>query len=210
MTIAIRQAVSLGAIALSAVLWTCEAVLAQSDAAIPEATLREPWVRQLAVLESVSDSVGIASASARAPLGEALAGIEAAIAAYEERVDRVIDRVVGDPQFAYVATEISEKLSVQVAEVHVRFDALYTLLGVRDRDDVGAAQASLDRLRRTLEAGKPFETDVLSALGSGSRTRIVELATRWWNGEERAIAVKKRAAELRQKLDAGSAIEEPH
>jgi hypothetical protein len=37
----------------------------------------------------------------------------------------------------------------------------------------------------------------MRALGSGSRQQIVELATRWWNGEERAIAVKKFVAELR-------------
>jgi hypothetical protein len=30
----------------------------------------------------------------------------------------------------------------------------------------------------------------------------VELATRWWNGEERAIAVKKLVADLREKLEA--------
>jgi hypothetical protein len=29
----------------------------------------------------------------------------------------------------------------------------------------------------------------------------VGLATRWWNGEERAIAVKKRVAELRLALE---------
>jgi hypothetical protein len=78
---------------------------------------------------------------------------------------------------------------------------LYTVLGVQERADVRAAQASLDTLRKILQDKMPFERDVERALGSGTRQQRVELATRWWNGEERAIAVKKLVADLREQLE---------
>lgn len=163
---------------------------AQSSPAIAESELREPWVAQLQVLESLP-----AVAPDQMPV-ERLLGLETALAEYERQVDRVIDRIVGDPQFAYVADETSRALAKQLGEVHARFDAVYGALGIGDRADVRKAQAALDALRRTLAAEKPFEKDVLQALGSGSRQQIVGLATRWWNGEERAIAVKKAVGAL--------------
>jgi hypothetical protein len=197
------------AMVLSAiVLWSGSAA-AQSDASIPEAVLREPWSRQLAVVQSLSGPVAAVDAERRRPLGDALENLERELGKYETQVDRVIDRIVSNPEFSYVAAETSEELSAQIAEVHARFDALYTLLGVRERDDVRVAQESLDMLQRVLHAQKPFESDVLRALGSGSRTLIVELATRWWNGEERAIAVKKAVADLRQRLGGGSESQKP-
>lgn len=165
-------------------------VQAQSDPAIAESALREPWVAQLRVLESLP---GVASDQV---LIEELVGLERALGEYERQVDRVIDRIVGDPQFAYVADETSRALAQQLALVQGRFGAVYGALGIGDRADVREAQAALDALRRTLAAEKPFEKDVLQALGSGSRQQIVGLATRWWNGEERAIAVKKAVGAL--------------
>jgi hypothetical protein len=43
---------------------------------------------------------------------------------------------------------------------------------------------------------------------SSSQQQIVGLATRWWNGEEWAIAVKKFVAGLRQQLEGISQEEE--
>lgn len=209
MHVVLRNPVWMNAFALAAILGAGGSALAQSDASIPEAVLREPWSRQLAVVQSLSGPVAAIDGERRRPVGDALEKLERELGKYETQVDRVIDRVVGDPQFAYVATETSEELAMQIAEVHARFDSLYTLLGVRERDDVRVAQESLDTLQRVLQAQKPFESDVLRALGSGSRTRIVELATRWWNGEERAIAVKKAVADLRQRLAGGSESQKP-
>jgi len=195
------NSISAGAAVLAAILLWSGSAAAQSDQAISEATLREPWNQQLAVLRSLSGPITAAKPDLLTPLGDALARLQGALGGYEQQVDQVIDRIIGDPQFAYIATETSQALSERVAEVHARFNDLYTALGVQGRGDVRAAQASLDTLRKILQDKTPFERDVLLALGSGSRQKIVELATRWWNGEERAIAVKKLVAELRQELE---------
>ena len=188
-------------VALALTLWSGSAG-AQSDAAISEATLRRPWDQQLALLQSLSGSITtVADAQRRARLADALATLQVALGKFESQVDTVIDRIIGDPQYAYIAAETSQALSTQLAEIQARFDALYTALGVEQREDVSTAQASLDTLRRILQEKVHFERDVLRALGSGSRQQIVELATRWWNGEERAIAVKKFVADLRKQLD---------
>jgi hypothetical protein len=198
---------SIGACAalLAAVLSCSGSAAAQSDQAIPEAALREPWDRHLAVLQTLSATIAAADAGTRTRTAVALEALELALGLYEERVDRVIDRIVADPQFAYVATEISQALSMRLADIHGRFDILYSTLGVRERDDVLAAQAALDKLRIVLRDEVHFERDVGRALGSGSRQQIVELATRWWYGEERAIAVKKAVAALRQALPVAGA-----
>ena len=201
MSLATWQAISERAVMLSAIALCSGAAAAQSDAAISEAMLREPWVRELAVLESVAPLIPTAAAGNRTPVADALARLEAALADYEQRVDVTIDRIIADPQFSYVADQWSQELAGSVAGVSTQLEALYGALGVRDRGDVRAAQASLDALHEILERKAPFERDVVRAIGSFSRQQIVELATRWWNGEERAIAVKKKVAALRQALD---------
>jgi hypothetical protein len=178
---------------------------AQFDAAIPESVLREPWVRQLAVLQSLAGTIASTSSPpARAQLDDALTYLQVALGELETQIDQVIDRLVADPQFAYIAADTSAVLGAQLGEIHARFDALYAALGVQGRDDVQAAQDSLAALEQLLRRKVAFERDVLRALASGSSQQRVELATRWWNGEERAIAVKKLVAELRQKLGAAA------
>lgn len=187
---------------LVAGLLASAAARGQVGSAVPESALREPWVQQLAVIESLSGAIAApGDAAARDRMIDALTYLQVGIGEYEAQVDRVIDRIVGDPQFAYIATETSRSLGAQLAEVHARFAALYTVLGVQEREDVRAAQSSLDALRALLEAGSHFERDVVSVFASAQRDQIVGLATRWWNGEERAIAVKKRVAELRLALE---------
>lgn len=186
------------ALLLSGLLLCSGSAGAQLDQAIPEAALREPWDRQLAVLQSLSGSIAAAPSDARAQVDDALAILQVTLGEFELQVDRVIDRMIGDAQFAYVAAETSQELSVQLAEIHARFETLYTVLGVQARSDVRAAQTSLDRLREILQTKTPFERDVMQA--SGFMQRRVELATRWWNGEERAIAVRALVAALRAKL----------
>jgi hypothetical protein len=72
---------------------------------------------------------------------------------------------------------------------------------VRERADVRAAQASLDTLRKLLQDKRHFERDVVSAFGAGTRQQRIDLATRWWIGEERAIEVKRLVAALRAKVE---------
>jgi hypothetical protein len=179
------------------------AACAQADVAIPESALREPWVRELAVLESLSATITSTPAGEdRVRLDDALTYLQVTLGEFEVQVDRVIDRIAADAQFPFAASETSEALGAQLSEIHARFDTLYAALGVQQREDVRAAQASLDALRQLLQDKVPFDRDVERAFGSGLRQQRVALATRWWNGEERAIAVKKLVAELRQKVSA--------
>jgi hypothetical protein len=183
---------------------------AYADVSITENELRTPWEQHLLVLQSLAESIrATPQASQRGALADSLARLQVSLGEYETQVDTVIDRIIGDPQYAFVAAETSEALSLQIADVHGRFDALYALLGVGDRADVRAAQATLDALRKALAARVAFEADVIRIRASAARQEIVGLATRWWNGEERAIAVKKLVADLRQTLDALPRSEEP-
>jgi hypothetical protein len=180
---------------------------AQFDAAIPESELREPWVQQLAVLQSLAGTItSTSSIPERAQLDDALTYLQVTLGEFETQVDQLIDRLVADPQFGYIAAETSAALGAQLGEIHARFDALYAVLGVQRRNDVRSAQDALAALEQILLRKVPFERDVLRALASGTGQQRVELATRWWNGEERAIAVKKLVAELRENLGASGAI----
>ncbi len=209
MSFAYWNVVRTGALMVAAVLAWNGSAGAQSGSELSEAQLREPWERHLAVLQSLSGSIGaVSDAQARSELADTLAALQVTLGEYERQVDGVIDRVLADPQFSYAAAETSHALSAQLAEVHADFDALYTGLGVREREDVRTAQASLDALRKVLLAKTAFERDVLTALVSSSQQQVVGLATRWWNGEERAIAVKKLVVGLRQQLEGISQEEE--
>jgi hypothetical protein len=191
-------------LALAALLAWSGAARAQATPAITETALRQPWEQHLAVLESLSGSITSApDAQSRAARADALAVLQVALGEYERQVDGVIDRIVGDPQFPYVAAETSEAMGVTVAEIQARFDALYAELGVQVRDDVRKAQSALDELRSALQVKSRFERDVVLVVHSLSRQQIVDFATRWWNGEERAIAVKKLLAQMRERLEEG-------
>jgi hypothetical protein len=188
---------SIGSAVLVAILSCSASAAAQSDFAVSEAALREPWDRQLAVLQSVSGSI----TAAGAPLGDTLTLLQVTLGEFEVQVDRLIDRVIGDAQFVYVAAETSQELAAQLAEIHARFDALYAALKVRERADVRAAQEALDTLRKLLQDKRHFERDVVRAFGAGTRQQRIDLATRWWIGEERAIEVKRFVAALRAKVE---------
>jgi hypothetical protein len=205
-----RLAHQLAGTLLVALLVVFRCAGAYADVSITENELRTPWEQHLLVLQSLAESIrATPQASQRGALADSLARLQVSLGEYETQVDTVIDRIIGDPQYAFVAAETSEALSLQIADVHGRFDALYALLGVGDRADVRAAQATLDALRKALAARVAFEADVIRIRASAARQEIVGLATRWWNGEERAIAVKKLVADLRQTLDALPRSEEP-
>lgn len=201
MNIAIRIPTSAAWTAVALFLLWSGLATAQSDQAILEQTLREPWERHLAVLGALTGRIAQQRTGDKRELAAGLAAVEDALGEFEGGVDRVIDRLVADPQFAYAAAKTSTALSDQLAEVLSRLDGLYSTLGVGEQADVGAARASLARLRDILAGQSRFEEDVMRALGSGSRQQIIELATRWWRGEEQAIALKKLVAEFRQQLE---------
>lgn len=199
---ALRRGALCTVLALAAIIAGVPIARAQAVPAITERTLRQPWEQQLAVLESLTDLITAdADQRTRTARADALALLQVVIGEYETQVDKVIDRIVGDPQFPYVAAETSEALGATVAEIEQRFDALYRALGVQVRDDVRRAQGSLAELRDALQVRSRFERDVVLVAHSLSRQQIVEFATRWWNGEERAIAVKQRVGLLRQRLE---------
>ncbi len=179
-------------------LW-CMAALAQSLPAIPESTLREPWIRHLAVIESLASQIQGASPDRREQLADALSTLQVSLGEYETQFDRAIDRLIADANFRYAATEVSYELAQQVADIAVHLDTVYALMGIQTRAEVGAAQSALQELHRLLNAKTYFERDVL--IGLTARPQTVELATRWWNGEERAIALKKRVGEMRERLE---------
>jgi hypothetical protein len=188
------------AVLLVLLLAWLEPAHAQGDAAIPEAALRAPWEQHLRVLESIPMQA-LPQGARREALADGLAALQVSLGEFELQVDEMIDRLIGDPQYGYVAAEASSAMSTRLVEVHAHFAAVYRELGVHEREDVRTAQASLKTLQSMLQGKNAFERDVLGALGSGSRQQIVGLATRWWNGEERAIAVKKRVASMRQSVE---------
>ena len=157
------------AVLVALLSWTGFAA-AQADRAITEEVLRDPWVQALGVLESLSGPIAGANADTRARLDGVLEPLEIAIGGFETQVDRVIDRLVGDPQFAYVAATTSRELAAQLTEVHSLFASLYATLGVQERGDVVSAQSALAELRDVLDAGASFERDVVQVLGSGIET----------------------------------------
>jgi hypothetical protein len=181
----------------------------QGDAAIPETVLRALWEQHLRVLESIPMQT-MPQGAHREALADGLAALQVSLGEFEVQVDEVIDRVIGDPQYSYVAAEASGAMATQLADVHAHFEAVYTALGVHQREDVRSAQAALQTLQSMLEGRNAFERDVVGALGSGLRQQIVGLATRWWNGEERAIAVKQRVASMRQAVEGLPGDEHPN
>ncbi len=203
------KSIKTGIVVLSVVLCSSGPALAQWSSSISGGAIIRPWEQHLAVLQSLSGSIStVADAQTRAQLAEDLAALEADIDAFGLEIDEFINRLAGDPQFVYVAAETSRALSIPLAKVHARFYGVYSTLGVQEREDVITAQASLDTLRKILHEKRKFENDVTNALGFGSRQVIVALATRWWNGKEKSIEVRKAAENLRQQLDGVTASEE--
>jgi hypothetical protein len=191
------------AIALVAALLCCFGTArAQGRGGLSEGELRAPWEQHLVVLQSLAAPIlSNSPPERRALLADQLAALQVSLGEYESQVDKVIDRIVGDPQFGYIAGETSEALGRQLADTHARFAALYVTLQAGQRTDVQAAQAALATLSETLARRGPFEADIYSTLGSMSPQQLVALATRWWKGEEQAIAVKKLVGDYRQKVE---------
>jgi len=204
------KSIKTGFIVLGVVLCSSSPALAQWSSSISSGEIIEPWEQHLAVLQTLSGSIStVVDAQAGVQLAEDLAILETDIDAFGLEIDEFINRLAGDPQIVYVAAEISQALSIPLAKVHAQFNSVYSTFGIREREDVITAQESLDTLRKILHEKRKFENDVTNALGYGARQVIVALATRWWNGKEKSIEVRKAAENLRQQLDRVTAGEEP-
>jgi hypothetical protein len=183
-------------------MFTPTAGLAQLDQAISDASLTDPWDLEKAVVVSwPARSPALNEPQVRSQLDATLRKLDEGLAGFESQVLTFIERLVGDPQYPYVAAENSAEMSIQIAIIEKNFDSLYATFSVEQRADVRAAQASLDALKSTLAQKTPFERDVTRALGSGSRHEILAFATRWWTATEHAIAVRKAVADLKQRLE---------
>jgi hypothetical protein len=178
------------------------AVRAQVSMELSEATLKAPWERHLGVLQSLGQTItGLDEGKTRTAVVDALFYLESGISEYESKTSEVIDRLAGDPQFAYVAGDVSFEMSQVLDRVYAQFENLYGALEVSQREDVLAAQQALDDLRRLLRMKRPFDVDVVNALGSGNPQIIIGLAERWWHGEEKAALTREYIASLRKKLE---------
>jgi ATP-dependent exoDNAse (exonuclease V) beta subunit len=186
-------------------MFTPSAGLAQLDQAISDASLTDPWDLQKAVVLSLpGGSSALDKPQVRSQLDATLRNLDEGLAGFESQVLTFIERLVGDPQYSYVAAENSAEMSAQIAGIEKNFGSLYAAFALEQRTDVRAAQASLGTLKSTLAQKTPFEHDVNRALGSGSRQEILSFATRWWTATEHAIAVRKAVADLKQRLDAST------
>jgi len=179
------------------------AASAQFDQAISDASLTDPWDLEKAVVLSLpGGSSALDKPQVRSQLDATLRNLDEGLAGFESQVLTFIERLVGDPQYPYVAAENSAEMSAQIAGIEKNFGSLYAAFALEQRADVRAAQASLDALKNTLAQKTPFENDVYRALGSGSSQEILSFATRWWTATEHSIAVRKAVADLKQRLEA--------
>lgn len=184
-----------------AVLLPLSTAHAQLGAEIGEQALITPWIAHHAALDAQQ------RASTRKLDGAALKRridrltlAQVTIGEFEALVDELIERIGFDTQFGYVAAETSLALSRKLTDIAATLDALYADIGASDRAEVREAQSQLRELAAVLERKTPFERDVVNALGSGMRQMRVDLATRWWKGEEAAARVAQLLARWREQL----------
>lgn len=178
------------------------AAWAQLDTRLDEASLRAPWELHLAIMRGLAGDMRTGDV----PSGriDRLTLLQVALGEYEGQVDQLIDRIAYDTQFGFVAADTSAALANQLEDIEHALDAVYESFGCRDREDVRRAQSALHALRAMLALRSPFEGEVVNALGSGFRQARVDLATRWWKGEEQAIELHKVVAALRERLELGA------
>lgn len=174
---------------------------AQLGTELSESTLKAPWERHLAVLKSLAETIkSLEDEKTRGDVADALFYLESGISEYEAQTGEVINRLAGDPQFSYVAGETSAEMGDVIDRIYKQFETLYAALEVTEREDVLAAQQALGDLRSLLKKKRPFEVDVVNALGSGIPQIIIGLAERWWHGEEQAALTREYISALRQQI----------
>ena len=196
-----RLLIAFSSCALFALALVSGAVRAQVSMELSEGTLKAPWEKELAVLQSLEQTIiSLKEGETRTAVVDALFYLESGISEYEAKTSEVIDRLAGDPQFAYVAGDVSFEMSQVLDRVYAQFETLYGVLEVSQQENVLAAQQALDDLRKLLRMKRPFDVDVVNALGSGIPQIIIGLAERWWHGEEKAALTREYIATLSKQL----------
>src|SRR5262249_34893572 len=138
----------------------------------------------------------------RGQLDRQLSQLDDDLARLQAQEEKAAIRIVAVPEFAYGAAESSAEMSAQVAEIARRFDTLFRDAGLREDTSVRAMQTSLASLQKLLGDHNALESDVIRAVGSGSKQLIQALAGQWWNGAESVNSLREALAALRQQLAA--------
>ena len=180
----------------------CPGQAAAQVQAITEKDLTEPWTHATAALQSLVAVSSKLSPSERSELDRQLSQLDDGLAKLQAQQEKTAIRIVAVPEFAYGAAESSAEMSAQVAEISQRFDALFRDAGLSNDPNVRTMQTSLATLQRLLADKNALESDVIRAVGSGSRNLIQALAGQWWNGAESVGSVREALAAQRQKLTA--------
>lgn len=172
---------------------------AQLNAAISDGELQEPWVQSRAVMQSLAEAVrSEADPARRTRIDRDLDALERDLADLQGKVERMAIGIASNIGYAYTAAEASRELAQKVDVVEADLASLYDGLDVTGRDDVAAAQASIEALKQLLLRERPFERDVTQAIGSGSKNAIQALAGRWWAAGERVGEVREAGIGLRR------------
>lgn len=158
---------------------------------LTEQELTDAWQRAKAVVTTLKPANDGAAATQ-------LDGLSQQLAHLQTELENVAIRIVAVPEFSYEASNKSAELADEVGDIGKRFDALFGTLGIRERDDVQAMQASLETLRRALADQHRMERDVVNTIGSGSKTEMQQLAGEWWRVSESVESVKIAVQNLRQ------------
>lgn len=189
-----------GALLLLAI--ACPERAAAQVQAITEKDLTEPWTRATAAVQVLASVSAKLSASERAELDRQLGQLDDSLARLQAQEEKAAIRIVAVPEFVYGAAESSAEMSAQVAEISQRFDKLFLDAGLHDDADVRAMHTSLAALARLLADKNALESDIIRAVGSGSKQLIQALAGQWWMGAESVGSVREALTGQRQKLTA--------
>ena len=188
-------------IAVAALLGLCflaSNTYAQTEQAISDAILFEPWRLEHAVVRSLPTALAaIQDADQRAEINRQLDTLAGETATLQAKMEDVALLIVANPGVVYRTDEISKDLADKIGKLGQALAALHKKLKLENRSDVVAAQTSLDELRKILLQKTAFDRDVGGAVASGSKNQIQALAGRWWNGAERIGELKVAIKELR-------------
>ena len=191
----------INSIAVAALLGLCflaSNTYAQTEQAISDAILFEPWRLEHAVVRSLPTALAaIQDADQRAEINRQLDTLAGETATLQAKMEDVALLIVANPGVVYRTDEISTDLADKIGKLGQALAALYKNLKLENRSDVVAAQTSLDELRKILLQKTAFDRDVGGAVASGSKNQIQALAGRWWNGAERIGELKVAIKELR-------------
>ena len=171
---------------------------AQTDNAISDAILFEPWRMEQVVVRLLPTSLNtILDTEQHREINRQLDALVETTAGLQAKMEDVALLIVANPGVVFRTNEISIDLAGKVANVGQQLDSLFKILNLQNRTEIVAAQTSLDTLREILLQKTAFDRDVGGAVASGSKNQIQALAGRWWNATELIGELKNAIKELR-------------